>query len=112
MQNALLAARKRVTRVMNERVEVSTPAKPGSRNLPPSSPADPITPATATPGAPSPHVPTRVSGKRPEQATPLPTNSPAIPTPGTKHMKAEGLEPGKRKLFEIPGYLVKKVCTC
>ena len=57
---------------------------------------DPGQDVLATPGK------TRITGKRAEKATPIPTMaSPQVPTPGLKHGKYEGDEDVKkgRKLF-------------
>ena len=73
MQRALENARSRKERLL---------AKIGSNTGKPSSAME------ATPGKSA----KRITGKRPQQATPLPATSPQLPTPGLKHGKQDDVE--------------------
>ena len=82
MQKALANAKIRKEKLLAK--IGSTPSKPSpSKAAGPSTPAKPA--LEATPG----NTGKRITGKRPQQATPLPATSPSIPTPGLKHGKQE-----------------------
>ena len=94
MQNALAAARVRQQR----HTVTATPVRSQALDSLRSSPAAASLASTQVEETPNTEPRARVPGKRYEQSTPLPADTP-VPTPGPKHQKGVAGEMCKRTLF-------------